>query len=52
MTKPATLKPQYIHIFHCIKIRTTIEHKQKPINLFLLLAFFAIALYFKKIIFT
>lgn len=42
MTKLATLKLQYIHIFHCIKIRTTIEHKQKPVNLFLLLVFFAI----------
>jgi len=52
MTKPATLKPQYIHIFHCIKIRTTIEHKQKPVILFLLLVFFAIDLYFKKIIST
>lgn len=52
MTKSATLKPQYIHIFHCIKLCTTIDHKQKNVILFLLLVFFAIALYFKKIIFT
>lgn len=52
MTKPATLKPQYIHIFHCIKLCTTIDHKQKNVILFLLLVFFAIDLYFKKIIFT
>lgn len=51
MTKPATLKPQYIHIFHYIKLCTTIDHKQNPVILFLLLAFFAIALHFIKIIF-
>lgn len=52
MTKPATLKPQYILIFHYIKLCTTIDHKQKPVILFLLLVFFAIDLYFKKIIST
>lgn len=52
MTKAATLKPQYIHIFHYIKLCTTIDHKQKTVILFLLLVFFTIALYFKKIIFT
>ena len=52
MTKAATLKPQYILIFHYIKLCTTIDHKQKPVILFLLLVFFAIDLYFKKIIST
>lgn len=52
MTKAATLKPQYILIFHYIKLCTTIDHKQKPVILFLLLVFFTIDLYLKKIIST